>query len=93
MDGTRNITASLKPKNNPSSRSTCAPPSKMLKLFLQLARFIGLCFLEFPGYHTDEVLSEGPHSEWTALFWTIKAPTQSNQTKKARNPHKKNLFY
>ena len=50
----------------------------------------GLCFLGFPGCHTDQISSEGPHSDWTALFWTTETPTGSNQRKKARNAHKRN---
>ena len=45
---------------------------------------------KLPGYHTDWIPSEGPHCDWTALFWTTEASKGSNQRKKAKEAHKRN---
>ena len=48
---------------------------------------------KLPGYHSDWIPSEGPHSNWTALFWTTEASKGSNQRKKAKEANKRGIFF
>ena len=53
-------------------------------------KVLSICFLGLPRCHTDWIPSEGPHSDWTALFWTTEVSKASNQRKKARKAQNRN---
>ena len=72
--------------------SKCREKTSFLGFTRGVWKVLSINKTKLPGYHTDWIPSEGPHSNWTPLFWTTEASKGSNQRKKAKKAHKRNLL-